>query len=109
MIVVAGGDGTVNEVVNGIMSNTDVSELALAVVPFGTANDFATGCGIPVGNPTEALRLAVSGAPTPIDVGKINDRYFVNALVMGFGRVEFVEGNDFGGNRLIEVSGTGQF
>lgn len=58
VIVAAGGDGTVNEVAGGMLSTTDPSGSALAVIPYGTANDFASGCGIPIGNPTAALQLA---------------------------------------------------
>ncbi len=85
LIVAAGGDGTLHEVVNGIFNHTREPASAVAVVPLGSANDFAAGCGIPMRNPLDALRLAVTGSPTPIDVGKINDGYFVNALVVGFG------------------------
>ena len=85
VIVACGGDGTVNEVVNGVFSVTDSPESAMAVVPLGSANDFARGCGHGVGDPTAALRIAASGEPVPIDVGRINERYFLNALVIGFG------------------------
>ncbi|MDJ0945584.1 MAG: YegS/Rv2252/BmrU family lipid kinase [Kiloniellales bacterium] len=85
VIVAGGGDGTVNEIVNGIMAETDSPEAAMAVLPLGSANDFARGCGIGVNNPLAALRLAARGKVTPIDVGRIDDSCFLNALVAGFG------------------------
>jgi lipid kinase YegS len=85
VVVAAGGDGTVNEVVNGIVSAAPSPDVAVGVVPFGTANDFATGCGIPIGDPLAALTLAAEGEPKPIDVGKVNDRYFINVASGGFG------------------------
>ncbi len=85
VVVAAGGDGTVNEVVSGLMTLAEECETAVAVVPFGTANDFATGCGIPLGDPLAALELAVRGEPTRIDVGKVNDRHFINVASGGFG------------------------
>jgi len=54
------------------------------VVPLGTANDFATGCGIPR-EPQKALALCMEGNASPIDVGKANDRWFLNVASVGFG------------------------
>ncbi len=85
VIVAGGGDGTVNEVVGGIMAATDSPESAMAVVPLGSSNDFARGCGLGVNDPLGALRLAAEGEPTLIDVGRIDDRPFLNAVVAGFG------------------------
>ncbi len=85
VIVAGGGDGTLNEIVNGIFAETDSPEAAMAVLPLGSANDFARGCGIDVNDPLAALRLAAAEEPTPIDVGRIDERFFLNALVAGFG------------------------
>lgn len=71
------GDGTINEVATGLLSVPEC-HTAVAVAPFGTANDFATGCGIVRDNPLAALQLAARGKPRKIDVGQVNDRYFVN-------------------------------
>jgi YegS/Rv2252/BmrU family lipid kinase len=54
------------------------------VVPLGTANDFATGCGIPR-DPEEALVLCMEGKTVPIDIGKANEYWFINAASAGFG------------------------
>ncbi|MGI9519837.1 MAG: YegS/Rv2252/BmrU family lipid kinase, partial [Pirellulaceae bacterium] len=85
VLVAAGGDGTVNEVVTGLMGTDSPDASALAIIPLGTANDFATGCGVPIGDPLAALDLAATGRAVAIDVGKANDRYFVNVASGGFG------------------------
>jgi lipid kinase YegS len=82
-VVAAGGDGTLNEVINGVMSAR--RRCAVGILPFGTANDFAAVAGVPLQDPLEALNLIAEGEPTAIDVGKLNDRFFVNVVSGGFG------------------------
>ncbi|MEA3274600.1 MAG: lipid kinase YegS [Pseudomonadota bacterium] len=84
LIVAGGGDGTLNEVVNGLLAGGEGPLPAVAVLPLGTANDFARGCGVPT-DPREALLLAAEGRAVHIDVAKANDRYFVNVASGGFG------------------------
>jgi lipid kinase YegS len=84
LLIAAGGDGTLNEVVHGLMDLSEAARPALGVVPLGTANDFATGCGIPR-DPEEALALCLKGQALPIDVGKANEHWFLNAASAGFG------------------------
>jgi len=84
LLIAAGGDGTLNEVLHGLMDLSEVTRPILGIVPLGTANDFASGCGIPR-NPTEALALCMKGDGVPIDVGKANDHWFMNAASSGFG------------------------
>ena len=84
LVVAAGGDGTLNEVLNGLMNLPAVTRPILGIVPLGTANDFATGCSIP-GDPAKALALCMEGEAVPIDVGKANDHWFINAASSGFG------------------------
>jgi diacylglycerol kinase (ATP) len=85
-IVVAGGDGSVHEAVNGIM-NSD-GNAALGVIPTGTGNDFAKACGIPLNweDATKLLadRIAAVETPRKVDVGRFNDRYFANGAGIGF-------------------------
>jgi len=83
-IVAAGGDGTLNEVVNGLASLEKEKRPQLAILPLGTANDFATACAIPV-YPLEALRLALEGESHPVDIVKANEKYFINVASGGFG------------------------
>lgn len=82
VVVAAGGDGTVNEVVNGLAAVR--SRTALALMPLGTANDFAGSLGIPE-EPLSALRLAAEGSAEPIDVARVNRRCFINVSTGGFG------------------------
>jgi len=84
LLIAAGGDGTLNEVVHGLMDLSETARPVLGLVPLGTANDFATGCGIPH-DPEEALALCMEGKATPIDVGKANEHWFLNAASIGFG------------------------
>jgi diacylglycerol kinase (ATP) len=79
-ILVAGGDGTVDTVVNH-MKNLNIN-LPIAVLPTGTANDFAKFLGIPhdVGLACEQI---LSSQPRKLDIGKINDKYFVNVASTG--------------------------
>ena len=84
LVIAAGGDGTVNEVLRGLMDLSETARPILGIVPLGTANDFATGCGIPR-DPEKALALSMKGEGVPIDVGKANDRWFINAASSGFG------------------------
>ena len=83
-VVIAGGDGSVNEAVNGLMCLPKAQRPKLAILPMGTANDFATACELPV-LPLEALRLAVEGNSYAVDVVQANERYFINVASSGFG------------------------
>jgi lipid kinase YegS len=84
VVVAAGGDGTLNETVNGLLLGRDKAPCALGVLPYGTANDFAAACGVPLGDPVAALRLAATVEPTRIDVGRAGDRLFVNLASAGY-------------------------
>jgi lipid kinase YegS len=83
VIVAAGGDGTLNEVVNAVAARD--CQTAVAAMAFGTANDFARATGLLDLSPLDALLLAAQGQATPIDVGKCNERYFLNVASGGFG------------------------
>ena len=84
LLIAAGGDGTLNEIVQGLMDLSEAERPILGIVPLGTANDFASGCGIPR-DPKKALSLCMKGEAVPIDVGKANDHWFINAASSGFG------------------------
>jgi len=84
LLIAAGGDGTLNEVVHGLMDLSSAARPVLGVVPLGTANDFATGCGIPRA-PEKALALCMEGKASPIDVGKVDGHWFLNVASVGFG------------------------
>jgi len=79
IVVAVGGDGTVNEVLNGIAG----TGVILAAVHGGKGNDFATAVGMP--RKTEAAALALlRGNTRAIDLGRVMDRYFINSVGVGF-------------------------
>ncbi|MCI5615941.1 MAG: YegS/Rv2252/BmrU family lipid kinase [Clostridia bacterium] len=80
LVVCSGGDGTLNEVVNGLMQAEN--RPALGYIPAGTTNDFATSLCIPKKMDKAAI-AAVSGVPVWVDVGRFGQEYF--AYVAAFG------------------------
>jgi diacylglycerol kinase family enzyme len=78
LFVAAGGDGTVNHVVQALVHTEGV----LGVVPVGTYNHFARDLGIPLGW-REALDVALNGATKQVDTARANDRFFVNNISLG--------------------------
>ena len=85
-IIVAGGDGSIHEAVNGILRSSQTVELG--VIPIGTGNDFAKACSIPVDWSDAATELAgriQNNTPArTIDAGRMNDRFFANGAGIGF-------------------------
>ena len=83
VVVALGGDGTVNEVANGLVG----TECALGVLPGGSTNVFARAVGLP-NDPVPAARLVVEGARLgtiePIGLGAVNGRYFCFHTGIGF-------------------------
>ncbi len=80
-IVVAGGDGMLNEMVNGVMSLP--KEVETGYIPTGTVNDFASTHGIPK-HVVEAAEIAVSDNVKSLDLGKFGDKYFAYVSAFGF-------------------------
>ncbi|MBR4442056.1 MAG: diacylglycerol kinase family lipid kinase [Clostridia bacterium] len=78
-VVCLGGDGTVFEIVNGLKGHF----MTLYFVPCGTGNDFVRMLNLPK-DPVEALRVQLDGKPHPIDVGQVNEHYFLNVSGCGF-------------------------
>jgi YegS/Rv2252/BmrU family lipid kinase len=82
MVIAAGGDGTVSEVMNGLMG----TGVPLGVIPLGTANVLARELGLPL-NPSRAARRALSSPAHPVCLGRITFgpevRHFI--LMAGFG------------------------
>ena len=73
IIVVCGGDGTLNEVITGLMKAN--LKTVLGYIPSGTLNEWSTGLGI-AKNIAKAARDIVDGRETTLDIGKFDDRYF---------------------------------
>ena len=90
-IIAMGGDGTVHEVINGIMQAPEAHRPVLGVVPVGSGNDFAHAIGVPLAS-DRALACALTGQPSSIDLGVMTDEhgrkeYFDNTLGIGFDAV----------------------
>lgn len=82
LVIAAGGDGTINEVVNGIAPLE--KRPAMAIIPTGTTNDFARALKIPRGNPIEAAKMIGKEQTLAMDVGlAYENRYFINIAAAG--------------------------
>jgi len=78
VVVAAGGDGTVNEVAQGLVG----TQVPLGVLPIGSGNDYARALGIPKDLAAAAQRIA-KGNQKAVDVGRVEGRYFLNSMGMG--------------------------
>jgi diacylglycerol kinase (ATP) len=88
LVIAAGGDGTVHEVLNGLMQVPAESRPRLGVIPLGSGNDFSHAIGLD-SRPPFAVRQIFTGQPKQIDVGKMVDgrgqcEYWDNAIGIGF-------------------------
>lgn len=99
VIIAGGGDGTLSEVAQALAHAGDDAQAlpALALLPLGTANDFASAAGIPV-EPLPALRLAADGDAVPIDLLRVDGdgqvRWCANLASGGFGTEVTVDTHD---------------
>lgn len=87
VVVAAGGDGTVHEVINGLVHG-DRGQATLGVVPIGSGNDFAFGSGL-LSEPKSAIHAVCTGKPRTVDLARIEDdrgRYLLvnNGIGIGF-------------------------
>jgi diacylglycerol kinase (ATP) len=82
LVIAAGGDGTISEVVNGFAEQE--YRPRLGIIPTGTTNDFARALHIPR-DIELATDIIVKGESIPVDVGRMNDKYFIN--IAGGGRI----------------------
>ncbi len=81
LILVVGGDGTVNEVISGLLDGKH--NTPLAIVPAGTVNDFAYAMGLPRSDVKKIGRMIHQGKIRLVDVGRANSRYFLNVAAAG--------------------------
>jgi diacylglycerol kinase (ATP) len=84
-LIVAGGDGSIGDAVNGLMRAAHLTGgwmPPLAIMPTGSANDLLYALGLPA-DLNEAARVIAAGKTKAMDVGKLNDRYFVNNSAAG--------------------------
>ena len=80
LIVCAGGDGTFNETINGVLESG--VDTPIGYIPCGSTNDFAASLKLPT-NPVKAAQLIVEGSPKRYDVGRFGSRHF--SYVASFG------------------------
>lgn len=92
VVLSAGGDGTLNQVVNGMLK-ANATTPTLGVIPLGSGNDFAGMMGL-TDDPRQITRLLSENKPRPVDVGKISCfniggdpvvKYFINVCSLGMG------------------------
>ena len=82
LIVAAGGDGTINEVVNGVAPLENRPKLAF--IPTGTTNDYARALKIPMGDPVAAARIIEKNQTIKMDIGQAyGKKYFINIAAAG--------------------------
>ncbi|MFW6116124.1 MAG: diacylglycerol/lipid kinase family protein [bacterium] len=96
MIVAAGGDGTANEVINGLMAaSQNGTSPRMGVIPAGSGSDFASGIGLPADVEEACHRIARSRSKA-IDIGRVtvagqHSRYFGNVVGVGFDGAVLIE------------------
>jgi len=83
-VVAIGGDGTVNEVANGLLRVPEAMRPAFGVVPDGTGNDYGYLLGLRPGDLDGAARVIAAGATRVLDAGEVNGRFFANGVGLGF-------------------------
>lgn len=82
LVICSGGDGTLDEVVTGMMKRPVEKRFPIGYIPAGTTNDFARSLGIPKNMP-EAARHAITGKPFACDIGSFNEDSFVYIASFG--------------------------
>jgi diacylglycerol kinase (ATP) len=81
LVAAAGGDGTINEVVNGVAPLAKRPKIA--IIPAGTTNDYARALKIPRTNPIDAIRILHKKQTVKMDIGQTDEKYFVNIAAGG--------------------------
>jgi len=82
-VIVIGGDGTVNEVVNGLLTSGQDHLPSVGIIPAGSSNDFSKSLGIPQ-RLSPACEVIVKGRVREVDVGRAGPRYFCSASCLGY-------------------------
>jgi diacylglycerol kinase (ATP) len=83
-VLVVGGDGTLHEVIRGLLDGQSQTERRIGLIPLGTGDDFARGVGIPIYNLAAALEVVLKGKTTWFDAARIGQRSFLNGFGAGF-------------------------
>jgi diacylglycerol kinase (ATP) len=83
-IIALGGDGTWSATANRILANGRGPDVSVGFLPVGTGNDFGKSIGIRHENIDAVMRAIAERRTRTVDAGKVNDRYFLNVVGMGF-------------------------
>ncbi|HET7010865.1 MAG TPA: diacylglycerol kinase family protein [Anaerolineales bacterium] len=88
VVAALGGDGTVHEIVNGLMAVPERDRPVMGIIPVGSGNDFCNNIGLPK-DPEQAMHRLFHGAPRTFDIGRITDgsgraEFWDNTLGIGF-------------------------
>ena len=79
LLLIAGGDGTINEVLNGINNK----KIVIGIIPIGTANVFANELGMPK-NPNHLITTLMQGKIEQLSIGNVNNKKFIQMAGLGF-------------------------
>ena len=82
-VLALGGDGVIHETINGLMRIPEDLRPRLGIIPMGSGNDFARTLGMRINDPEAAIRQLFDGQRRKIDLGKVNDTYFMQSLSFG--------------------------
>ena len=83
-VLAVGGDGMLNLVINGLLRPQSNAAPAVGLIPFGTGNDFAGAGNIPLDDYSAALDLVLQASPEFVDIGQVNETFFINVVAGGF-------------------------
>lgn len=111
-VIALGGDGIIHEVANGLMQIRRDERPALAIIPFGSGNDFARTLGVPFNDVEAALARLAASEKHAIDVGGVNGIHFLETLSFGLDAAIALDttdkrtrGTDEAGEQLYVTSG----
>jgi diacylglycerol kinase (ATP) len=82
-IIVVGGDGTLNEVINGLLTSGQDRLPRIGIIPAGSSNDFSKSVGIPQ-RVQEACETVIHGTTADVDIGQAGPHYFCSASCLGY-------------------------
>ncbi|MDO4798439.1 MAG: diacylglycerol kinase family lipid kinase [Coriobacteriales bacterium] len=93
-VIALGGDRTIHEIVNGLMRLDEQNRPRLGIIPMGSSNDFARTLGMPRNDPANAISELLHGEERRIDLGRVNDVYFVQTLSFGIDAAIAIDSTD---------------
>lgn len=83
-VLILGGDGVMHDVACGLMTLDELDRPRIGILPYGTGNDYARTLGIPYEHVDDALAALRGGSDRLLDIGQVNDTYFIETLSFGY-------------------------